>query len=72
MAIGSVVGFVCLELATSFLHSGYSLQPLDIVSVHEEHINIHVAILFRINWIKLGVENKSLRGKNVWPRKIRH
>ncbi|KAH0719426.1 hypothetical protein KY285_015457 [Solanum tuberosum] len=101
MAIGSVVGFVGLELATSLLHSGYSLQPLErgfaalwrphlfqynisslrdsgmhhfpssIVSVHEENVNIHVAILFRINWIKLGVENKSLRGKNVWPRKIR-
>ncbi|WMV16666.1 hypothetical protein MTR67_010051 [Solanum verrucosum] len=29
MAIGSVVGFVGLELATSLLHSGYSLQPLE-------------------------------------------
>ncbi|XP_015160160.1 uncharacterized protein [Solanum tuberosum] len=89
MAIGSVVGFVGLELATSLLHSGYSLQPLErgfaalwrphlfqynisslrdsgmhhfpssvficsfqlpitlIVSVHEENVNIHVAILFR-------------------------
>ncbi|KAH0779040.1 hypothetical protein KY290_005467 [Solanum tuberosum] len=45
-----------------------------IVSAPEEHGNIHVAIpfrAFRINWIKLRVENKSLQGKNVWPSKIR-
>ncbi|KAH0772147.1 hypothetical protein KY290_016128 [Solanum tuberosum] len=78
MAIGSVVGFVGLELATSLLHSGYSLQPLEIVSVHEEHVNIHVAILFRtqrcslqeiqainLNNVDLQFTENALRAKSL-------
>ncbi|KAH0701210.1 hypothetical protein KY284_015425 [Solanum tuberosum] len=64
MAIGSVVGFVGLELATSLLHSGYSLQPLEIVSVHEENVNIHVAILFRTQRCSLQ-EIRAINLNNV-------
>ncbi|KAH0752180.1 hypothetical protein KY285_005328 [Solanum tuberosum] len=57
MANGSVVGFIGLELATSLLHSGYSLQPLEIVSAPEEHGNT--------TWQYYSVEG----GKQISTRK---